>query len=70
MNWIIVSNNLFFMLILLEMIPIDVIYLQNKTKIKHVHVAYKIVKLFKFNTMYMYELFPQSLNVRSPHPMP
>ena len=51
------------MLILLEMIPI---YLQNKTKIKH--VANKIVKLFKFNTMYV--LFPQSLNVRSPHPLP
>ena len=71
MNLIIVSNNLFFMLILLEMIPMLFIYKIILTKIKNVHVAYKIVKLFKFDTMYMYVLFlAQSLNVRSPRPMP
>ena len=41
-------------------------YLQNKTTINN--VAYKLAKLFKFDTMYV--LFAQSMPVRSPRSMP
>ena len=41
-------------------------YLQNKTTINN--VAYKLAKLYKFDTVYA--LFPQSMHVPSPCPIP